>query len=94
MVTSKKGNEVKDKLEQIDALSFGEETAKLVDFVRIPPSSMTNGRPNYFAFMVNKERIKSSGHMKLFSVKIKWARQDTEKHESSSELDFGGTNKK
>ena len=90
LVTTKKGEEMKDKLEQIDYLSFGEETAKLVDFVRIPPSPMTNGRPSYFVYMVNKERVKSNGLMKLFSVKIKWARHDTEKHEDSCELDFGG----
>ena len=94
LVTSKKGSEVKDKLEQVDALSFGEETAKLVDFVRTPASAMTNGRPNYFVFMVNRDRIKSSGLMRLFSVKIKWARQDTKENESGSELDFGGSSKK
>ena len=94
LVTSKKSSEVKDKLEQVDALSFGEETAKLVDFVRTPASAMTNGRPNYFVFMVNRDRIKSSGLMRLFSVKIKWARQDTKENESGSELDFGGSSKK
>ena len=94
LVTSKKGSEVKDKLEQVDALSFGEETAKLVDFVRTPASTMTNDRPNYFVFMVNRDRIKSSGLMRLFSVKIKWARQDTKENESGSECDFGGSSKK
>jgi hypothetical protein len=72
--SSKKGNEVKDKLEQIDALSFGEEVCKLMDFVRVPAQTGTNGRPNYFVFLINKERIKSNGFMKMFSVKIKWSK--------------------
>ena len=95
VVTSKKGNEVKDKLEPIDSLSFGEETSKLIDFVKIPGSLSINERPNYFVFLINRERIKSSGFMKLFSVKIKWAaNQDPKEHESSSDSDFGGNSKK
>ena len=75
-------------------MSFGDETAKLVDFVRIQPSPLTNRRPNYFVFMINRERLKSNGLMKLFSVKIKWASQDAKENESSSDSDFGGTSKK
>jgi hypothetical protein len=77
IVTSKKGSEVKDKLEQIDSLSLGEETSKLIDFVEVPASPATNGRPTYFVFMINRERLKSSGFMKLISVKVKWARKDS-----------------
>ena len=74
LTSSKKGNEVRDKIEQIDALAFGEEVCKLTDFVRVPPSPATKERPTYFVFMMNKERIKSNGLMKMFSVKIKWSR--------------------
>ena len=94
VVTSKKGSEVKDKLEQIDALSFGEETSKLVDFVRMAGSPMTYERPNYFVFMINRERLKANGLMKLYSVKIKWATQDTKENDNSSDSDFGGADKK
>ena len=45
-----------------------------MDFVRVPAQPGTKERPNYFVFMLNKERIKSNGLMKLFSVKIKWSR--------------------
>ena len=90
IVTSKKmGSEVKDKLEQIDSLSLGEETSKLIDFVEVPASQATNSRPTYFVFMINRERMKSSGFMKLISVKVKWARKDSKEQESSDESDFG-----
>merc|ERR1719253_1551169 len=89
IVTSKKGSEVKDKLEQIDSLSLGEEMSKLIDFVEVPASPATNGRPTYFVFMINRERLKSSGFMKLISVKVKWARKDSKEQESSDESDFG-----
>ena len=48
-----------------------------MDFVRVPAQTGTNGRPSYFVFLINKERVKSNGFMKMFSVKIKWAKQDT-----------------
>jgi hypothetical protein len=34
-VKLKKAVELKDKLEQIDMLTFGEETEKFIDFVRV-----------------------------------------------------------
>ena len=43
--------------------------------------------------MINRERLKSSGYMKLISVKIKWASQDSKEQDSSSESDFGNNKK-
>jgi hypothetical protein len=56
-IQRKKGIEKKDKLEQIDALTFGEETAKLMDF--LPECRVKSHAPlrSFFVFMLNKERI-------------------------------------
>lgn len=60
-----------------------------MDFVRVPAQTGTNGRPCYFVFLINKERIKSNGFMKMFSVKIKWSKQDTKEQDMSSDFDLG-----
>ena len=60
-----------------------------MDFVRVPAQTGTNGRPNYFVFLINKERVKSNGFMKMFSVKIKWSEQDTKEQDVSSDFDLG-----
>ena len=60
-----------------------------MDFVRVPAQTGANGRPNYFVFLINKERVKSNGFMKMFSVKIKWAKQDTKEQDVSSDFDLG-----
>ena len=74
-VTTRSKIEKRDKIEQIDALSFGEETPKLVDFVRC---KNRYGVVNYFAFLLTRERVKaSSGTLKLITVKMRWAPNDS-----------------
>lgn len=46
----KKGTECKDKLEQIDTLTFGEETEKILALASIGDS--------FFVFMLNRETSK------------------------------------
>lgn len=74
-MTSRSKIEKRDKIEQIDALSFGEETPKLVEFVRCKNKF---GVVNYFAFLLTRERVKaSSGALKLITVKMRWAPNDS-----------------
>jgi hypothetical protein len=49
-VKVKKGTERKDKLEQIDTLTFGEETEKILALASIGDS--------FFVFMLNRETSK------------------------------------
>lgn len=69
-IMSRSKIEKRDKIEQIDALSFGEETPKLVDFTRC---LNRYGVPNFFAFLLTRERVKSNGALKLITVKMRWA---------------------
>jgi hypothetical protein len=105
-----RAGESRDRFEQIDALSFGEESAKLVDFVSDvqcyqqgpPPSNSTTNAtvskastggggsmlspiqlPSYLVFMLDRERVKSNGLMKLITVKIKWAKEENDDHKES-----------
>ena len=66
--------EHKNVIEQIDALTFGKETSKLVDFVRIPPASKLTGSvlaemspscQSFIVFMLDRERVKQNGFLKL-----------------------------
>jgi len=50
-VTLKKAVELKDKLEQIDTLTFGEETEKFIDFVRA-----LNDK-SFFVFLLNRDSV-------------------------------------
>jgi hypothetical protein len=43
--------ELRDKLEQIDTLTFGEETEKFIDFVKTPDDK------TFFTFLLNRESI-------------------------------------
>ena len=81
----------KDRLEQIDALKFEEETAKHVDFIRDAQSRAV--LPNYFVFLLNKERVRSDGKLKLISVKIKWSAVEEKENDNNSDSDFGSTSK-
>jgi len=74
--------EKRDKIEQLDALTFGEETPKLVDFVRCKNNF---GVPNYFAFLLTRERVKSNGALKLITVKMRWAPNEEHKNDNSFE---------
>lgn len=80
-MTTRSKVEKRDKIEQLDALSFAEETPKLVDFVRC---LNRYGVPNYFAFLLTRERVKSTGLLKLITVKIRWAPNDDSKQEENS----------
>ena len=83
-MTSRAKIEKRDKIEQIDALCFGEETPKLVDFTRCKNQY---GVPNYFAFLLTRERVKSNGALKLITVRIRWAANEEHKHDNSFEQD-------
>lgn len=50
-VKLKKAIELRDKLEQIDTLTFGEETEKFVDFARMADEK------TFFVFLLNRETI-------------------------------------
>ena len=80
-VTSRSKIEKRDKIEQIDALSFGDETPKLVDFIRC---KNRYGVPNYFAFLLTRERVKASGALKLITVKMRWAPNEELKQDDNS----------
>lgn len=80
-VVSRSKVEKRDKIEQIDALTFGEDSPKLVEFVRCLNRS---GVPNYFAFLLSRERVKSSGALKLTTVKIRWAPNEENKADENS----------
>ena len=81
----------KDRLEQIDALKFEEETAKFVDFTRVVQSAAS--LPSYLVFLLNKERVKTDGKLKLISVKIKWSTVEEKESENSFDSDFGPNSK-
>ena len=89
-MTTKSKIEKRDKIEQIDALSFGEETPKLVEFVRC---KNRYGVVNYFAFLLTRERVKANGSLKLITVKMRWAPnesihqhdEDEDEHSDSEE---------
>lgn len=51
-------------------MTFGEETPKLVEFVKC---LNRYGVPNYFAFLLTRDRVKSNGALKLITVKMRWA---------------------
>ena len=80
-VTTRSKIEKRDRIEQIDALTFGEETPKLVSFVRC---LNRHGVPNYFAFLMTRERLKSNGALKLITVKIRWAPNEDNKLDETS----------
>lgn len=93
-VTTRSKVEKRDKIEQIDALSFGEETPKLVEFVRC---NNRFGVVNYFAFLLTRERVKTNGALKLITVKMRWAPIETNFHpdeDNSNESDNGNEESK
>jgi hypothetical protein len=53
--------ELRDKLEQIDTLTFGEETEKFIDFVKTPDDKI------FFTFLLNRESIGKCFHSNLCS---------------------------
>ena len=70
-MTTRNKIEKRDKIEQIDALSFGEESPKLSDFIRC---TNRHGVDNYFAFLLARERVKSPGGvLRLVTVRVRWA---------------------
>ena len=84
-MTTRSKIEKRDKIEQIDALSFGEETPKLVEFVRC---NNRFGVVNYFAFLLTRERVKAnSGALKLITVKMRWAPNDSNQHNEDEDED-------
>jgi len=42
------------------------------------------GVPNYFVFLLTRERVKANGALKLITVKIRWAPNDDLKQEDNS----------
>lgn len=64
-----------DKLEQIDALTFSDDSAKIL--------TMVTQQQTVFLFMVNRERINKSGQPKLrvFSVKIGYKVTNEDQHQ-------------
>jgi len=52
-----------------------------VEFVRCLNKS---GVPNYFAFLLTRERVKSNGALKLITVKMRWAPNEELKPEDNS----------
>ena len=80
-VTSRSKIEKRDKIEQLDALTFGEEQPKLVEFIRC---KNVHGIPNYFTFLLTRERVKATGTLKLITVKIRWAPSHELKNEEHS----------
>ena len=83
-MTSRSKIEKRDKIEQIDALSFGEETPKLMDFVRCKNRF---GVVNYFAFLLTRERVKANGALKLITVKMRWAPNEANVHNEEDDDD-------
>ena len=81
-MTTRSKVEKRDKIEQIDALSFGEETPKLVNFVRCKNKY---GVVNYFAFLLSRERVKANGALKLITVKMRWAPNESSGHHEEDE---------
>jgi len=51
------------------------------------------GVPNYFAFLLTRERVKANGALKLITVKIRWAPNDDLKQEDNSDNDLGEESK-
>lgn len=81
-VTSRAKIELKDKVEQIDALTFAEENAKFVDFTRCLGK---HGVPNFHAFLLAKERVKATGLLKLISIRIRWAPNELTQEEEDDD---------
>ena len=51
------------------------------------------GVPNYFAFLLTRERVKANGALKLMTVKIRCAPNDDLKQEDNSDNDLGEESK-
>jgi len=61
-----------------------------VDFVRC---KNRYGVPNYFAFLLTRERVKANGALKLITVKIRWAPNEDHKQEENSDNELGEESK-
>ena len=48
------------------------------------------GIPNYFAFLLTRERVKANGALKLITVKMRWApNEDSQKQDDENSFDNG-----
>ena len=62
----------------------------MVDFVRC---MNRYGVPNYFVFLLTRERVKANGALKLITVKIRWAPNEDLKQEDNSENELAEESK-